>query len=96
MERRLNALARIWEADAQSVSEASYDIEWALKWPSPDPAERAARIVATHGLDGLGMISAAIVAHVRCGVPRGDARLLAELGLERLLEIAARPEVDAI
>jgi hypothetical protein len=101
MERRLGRLEVLYQADPQTVAEASYSIEWALKWPrmglrdeepNLDPAAIAERIRETHGLDDAGMGRAIETALTRCGSSRGDARLLAELGLEQLLTVAATSE----
>jgi hypothetical protein len=104
MERRLSTLETLWQADPQTVSQASYSIEWAVKWPrmglrdeepNRDPAAIAERIRETYGLDDVGITRAIETALTRCGSSRGDARLLAELGLEELLTIAATSEEAA-
>jgi hypothetical protein len=104
MGRRLGRLEVLYQADPQTVAEGSYSIEWALKWPrmglrdeepNRDPAAIAERIRETHGLDDAGMGRAIETALVRCGAPSGEARRLAELGLEELLTIAATSEEAA-
>ena len=96
MERRLGRLEMVWQADRQAISECSYSIEWALKWPSPDPAERAARIVGAHDLDADDMTRAVAMALTRCGVPRAEAEQIAELGAERVLTLAYDAAGDTV
>jgi hypothetical protein len=90
MERRLGRLETLWRADPKAISEASYTIEWALRWPQwEDPAVRAARIRETHALDDAGAVRAIALALTRCGLPRGEAGRLADVGLENLLTMAS-------
>jgi hypothetical protein len=90
MERRLGRLEVLYQADPRAIEEASYSIEWALKFPGlADPGERAAAIRETHNLDDAGLSRAVTKALVRCGAPSSEARMLAELGLERVVAIAA-------
>ena len=99
MERRLGRLEVLYQPDAQAVQEASYSIEWAVKWPrmglrdaepTPDPTTRAAGIAASHGLDDAGVRRAIEVALVRTGATRADAHVLADMGLAWLLAFAVR------
>jgi hypothetical protein len=96
MEKRLGRLETLWSVSAQAVSEASYSIEAALKWPAwDDPAVWAQRIRTNHPLEEAGLTKAIEVALTRCGIPRGEAWMLARLGLERLLAIAASDEKES-
>lgn len=99
MDRRLSKLEVVYQADAQAVSECSYSIEWALKWPrmglresepTPDPVKRAANIAGSHGLDDAGVRRAIEVAFIRTGATRSDARALADMGLAWLLAFTVR------
>jgi hypothetical protein len=93
MEKRVGRLKTLWQASPEAIEQASYSIAWALKFPGmADPSERAAGIRETHDLDDAGISQAVVVALVRCGIPRGGARMLAELGLEQLLTVAATSE----
>jgi len=90
MERRLGRLETLWQASSQAVQEASWDIQWAIQYPHyEDPVVRAAAIRETHGLDDAGLARSIQVALVRCGIPRGEAVMLAQLELEDLLSSAA-------
>ena len=93
MERRLGRLETLWQASSQAVQEASWDIQWAVQYPHlENPEVRAAAIRKTHGLDDIGITRAISAALVRCGIPRGEAVMLAQLELEDLLSIAANDE----
>ena len=90
MERRLGRLETLWQASPQAVQEASWDIQWAIQYPGiEDPDVRAERIRGAHGLDDAGITRAISVALLRCGIPRGEASIMAQLELEDLLSIAA-------
>jgi hypothetical protein len=97
MERRLDRLETLWQADQSAVSGASYSIEWMLKWPrlglrdeepTPDPEAVAARIREQHALDDAGMTRALEVALTRLGMSRDEVRPLAAFGLAALLQAA--------
>jgi hypothetical protein len=87
MERRLNRLETLWQADATAIAEASWSIQWAIEYPwlDHDKAAWAARIRTTHGLDDDGLRRAIERALTRLGSSREDARHVAALGLEGLL-----------
>jgi hypothetical protein len=101
MERRLGRLEALWQADPRTISEASYSIEWAVKWPrmglrheepDRDPVAVADRIRETHRMDDGGMRHAIAALYVQWGVSRREAQMVADLGLEQLLTIAATSE----
>jgi len=94
MDKRLGRLETLYQADSRTISEASYDIEWAVKWPDGDPDARAAAIREAHHLDDAGMARAIQTALIRCGVDRVDAGVIATLGLEQVVAIAASPEKE--
>jgi hypothetical protein len=95
VERRLDRLEVRYQVDSRTISEASYDVEWAVKWPEmADPDARAAAIREAHHLDDAGMARAIEVALVRCGVDRVNAGVIATLGLEQVVAIAASPEKE--
>jgi hypothetical protein len=105
VEKRLGRLEVLYQANPQAISEASYSIEWALKWPrmglrddepARDPATCAAGITTLHGLDDAGVQRAIELALVRCGVNRADAGPIATLGLNRVLAIAITGEAKEI
>ena len=90
MEKRLGRLETLWSVPEQAIVETSWDIQWAIQYPHvADPEVRAAAIREAHALDDGGMTRALQVALARCGIPRGEARRLADLGLEDLLVIVA-------
>jgi hypothetical protein len=104
MERRLGRLETLYQADSQAISECSYSIEWAMKWPrmglrdeepDRDPAAVSERIRKQHALDDAGVQRATELALMRCGASRADAGLIATLGLEQVLAVVAdtQPEV---
>ena len=56
MDKRLGRLEMLYQTDSRTISEASYDVEWAVKWPDmADPDARAAAIREAHHLDDAGM-----------------------------------------
>jgi len=96
VEKRLDRLETVWQADRQAISEASWDLQWGVQYPRyGDAAERYRSIVAAHDLDAAGMARALVVALVRLGTPRDEAERIARLGAEAVLAMAARPEEAA-
>src|SRR4051812_36368584 len=91
LEQRLGRLDVLWRVAPKVVEQASWDLEWAVRWPDPkEPVERRfERIVAAHGLEESDLQRALVVALVRCGTPRGDAECIAELGVLPVLTMAA-------
>jgi hypothetical protein len=91
MERRLNRLETLWQADATAIAEASWSIQWAIEYPwlDHDKAAWAARIRTTHGLDDDGLRRAIERALTRLGMGRQETRHVAALGLEGLLAATA-------
>jgi hypothetical protein len=63
--------------------------------PDRDPVAVAERIRETHSLDDGGMRHAIAALYVRWGVSRREAQMVAELGLEQLLTVAATSEAAA-
>ena len=105
MEKRLGWLEALYQSGEQTASEASYSIEWTLKWPRMglrngepmwDPTMRAAAIAERHGLDEIGIQRAIELALTRCGLSRRDAGLIATLDLAQVLAIAAGEEKEAM
>jgi hypothetical protein len=89
MERRLGRLETLWSVPEQVIVETSWDIEGYCRWPDGDPAARAAHIRQDRGLDDAALARAIEVMFARWGTPRGEAQMIAALGLEQVLMIAA-------
>jgi hypothetical protein len=89
MEKRLGRLEVLWTVPDRVIEETSWDIEAFCRWPDGDPEERAAHIRQDRGLTDIALERAIETMFLRWGTPCGEARMIAALGLEQLLAIAA-------